>query len=87
MCAKRHVEGMFGRIADEAGLIGLHKEKELIAVHEPSTESLVHARLVGQAAIVIHGGVERIVRSGDVVGQNRGRKFGFCPGMRLEGVG
>ena len=65
---------MIGGIANESGFIRLHKEEQLIAVHEPSAESFVYSGLSGQFSVAVHRGVKGIVRRSHVVREQLPRK-------------
>ncbi len=84
---ERMSKRVIGGIANEGRFVRLHEEEKLVAIDEPGAEALVHARLIGKAAVVIHGGVERIVRGGHVVSEDRGGELCFGPIVGLEGVG
>ena len=80
-------ECVIGGIVDENRLVGFHEEKELIAIDQADGEALVDARLGGEFAVEVDGGVEGIVRRGDVMGQSGGGELGLAPIVLAECVG
>src|SRR5580704_6414006 len=80
-------ERVVGWVVNEGGFVGLHEEEKLIAVNEAGGEPFVHARLIGQLAVHVYGGIERVMRRVYVMRQNRGRKPHLAPIVVVECVG
>src|SRR5581483_4621648 len=77
--AETGFEGVIGGIVDEQRVIGTHGEEGSVAIDQGGSKAFVDAGLIGEAAIGVVRGVERVVRRGDIVGENRGVQLGFFP--------
>ena len=87
MRAKSHFKGMVGGVVNEHSFVGTDEKEKLVAVHQARAETGVDAGLAGLFAVGIDGGVEGVVRGGDVMGEDGGGFLGFAPIVVAEGIG
>src|SRR5689334_14671395 len=80
-------ESVVGGIGNECSVIRAHEEIGRVAIYQSCAEAFVHAVLRAEVAIVVIGGVERIVSAGYIVGEDGGKQFGFFPFAFAHGVG